>query len=58
METNKIVVFPLMSKIPPKSKQKFRLVLKTRPSEPIQATYRLFFNEIAQKSKQIKILKQ
>ena len=52
IETNKIVVFPLMSKIPPKSKQKFRLVLKTRPSEPIQATYRLFFNEIAEKSKE------
>lgn len=51
IETNKIVVLPLMSKIPPKSKQKFRLVLKNRPSEPIQASYRLFFNEIAEKSK-------
>lgn len=45
-ETKDVIVIPLVAKIPPKSKQKFRVILKAIPQEKEQATYRLFFNEI------------
>jgi P pilus assembly chaperone PapD len=44
-DTNDIILFPLASKIPPHSKQKFRLILKNLPQNSEQIAYRLFFFE-------------
>ncbi len=44
-DTNDIIVLPLAAKIPPQSKQKFRLVLKKPSLGTKQASYRLFFDE-------------
>lgn len=44
-ETPDLIVFPLAVKLPPKSKQKFRLILKNPPQGAEQASYRLFFVE-------------
>ncbi|HXW53646.1 MAG TPA: fimbria/pilus periplasmic chaperone [Myxococcota bacterium] len=44
-DTSEIVVLPLATKIPPSSKQKFRLVLKSPPQGTKQVAYRLFIVE-------------
>ena len=49
-ETKDVIVIPLVAKIPPKSKQKFRVILKNTPQGKEQVPYRLFFNEIPHQS--------
>lgn len=45
-DTKKIIVFPLMAKIPAKSTQKFRIIFKKSADSMPQMSYRLFLEEV------------